>query len=154
MKKNDKIRAEDLDQEHLTFEDLCYLYGTGQAYIISNDGRKNYYGYRFGVMTRLGDMEISQWEMLLRRLIERSGEQVLQENLLNWVTKHSPYLRTERERRIEALALHSARIFEDPKWVDFEAFRREYGHLLTKETEESRGKSHAPEIEKGGENGE
>ena len=138
MSKYEKIRAEDLDQEHLTYDDLRYLYGTGQSYIISNDGRKKNYGYRFGVMTRLGDMEISQWEMLLRRLIERSGEQALQENLLNWVTKHYPYLRTEREQQIEALALHSARIFEDPKWVDFEAFRREYGHLLTKETEASK----------------
>ena len=138
MQKNDKIRAEDLDQEHLTFEDLCYLYGTGQSYIISNDGRKNYYGYRFGVMTRLGDLEISQWEMLLRRLIERSGEQALQENLLNWVTEHCTYLHTKQERQTEALVLHSMRIFEDPRWVDFEAFRRECGHLLTKETEESK----------------
>ena len=104
MSKYEKIRAEDLDQEHLTFEDLRYLYGTGQSYIISNDGRKNYYGYRVGVMTRLGDLEISQWEMLLRRLIERSGEQELQEYLLNWVTEHCTYLHTNRRDRLRRLS--------------------------------------------------
>ena len=89
------------------------------------------------ICMELGSL-ISYPEMLLRRLIERSGEQDLQEYLLNWVTEHCAYLHTKQERQTEALVLHSMRIFEDPRWEDCEAFRRECRHLLTKETEESK----------------
>lgn len=60
------------------------------------------------------------------QLIERSGEQELFEQLLDWVTEHIPYLHTKKERHNEAVILMSYRMFDEPKWVDYVEFNRKY----------------------------
>ena len=130
MEKYEKVRAENLDTEKFTYADLRFLYGTGQAYTISGEGRHKKTGYRVGAMTPVGDLEISEWCSLMHELIERTGEQELYAALVQWITDHFPALHSKDEREKEALELHSMRIFENPKWVDYEAFNQKYHSLI------------------------
>lgn len=66
------------------------------------------------------------WFEAMLQLIERSGEQELFEQLLDWVTEHIPYLHTKKERHNEAVILMSYRMFDEPKWVDYVEFNRKY----------------------------
>lgn len=113
-------------QEDITFENLEYKYGTGRAYTISGTGRDRVTGYRAGVQTKLGDIEISEWMDLIRGLIERSGEQKLNAALVEWLTEHN-YCRASKSKITQkALELHSMRIFDNPSWVDFLPFNERY----------------------------
>ena len=75
--------------EHLTFADLRVHYGTGRAFLIRQEYRRNVYGYRKGVKTDLGDLEEKDWIQLATGLIQKSGEQQLQKNLLEWEQEHN-----------------------------------------------------------------
>lgn len=113
-------------REELTFEDLREHFGTGRAYIKSGTGRDRVYGYRSGVMTNIGDIEESEWAELMMDLIERSGEQELQDLLRRWAKDHCAWLHSKREIEMYALRLHSSRIFENPNWVALEQFNTQY----------------------------
>lgn len=130
MGKYEKVHAENLDTEKLTYEDLRFLYGTGQAYIISGEGRHKKTGYRIGAMTPVGDLEISEWCSLMYELIERTGEQELHAALVQWLTDHFPGQHSKDECEKEALKLHSMRIFENVDWTDYEVFNRQYHSLM------------------------
>jgi len=113
-------------REDLTFADLRAHFSTGRAYIKSGTGRDRVYGYRHGIMTDLGDIEESEWADLLMELIIRSGELHLHEQLKRWAKEHCAWLHTKQEVEQYTLKLHSARIFENPKWVAYELFNRAY----------------------------
>ena len=110
----------------LSFSDLEHRLATGQAYTKSGSGRNRVMGYRNGVMTRLGDLEASVWETLIRDLIHRSGEDMLLQALTEWVAANCPWLHTKAEIEQHALELHSSRIFENPKWAGYPEFNRKY----------------------------
>ena len=115
----------------LTFADLRFHFGTGRAFIKSGSGRDAVYGYRNGVMTDVGDIEESEWAQLMMDLIKRSGEEGLQAQLRLWAKEHCAWLHTKKEVEMHALELHSSRIFDNPKWVDYELFNREYRPCAT-----------------------
>ena len=71
-------------REKLTFSGLRCHYGTGQSYIKFGSGRTRVLGYRYGVMTDIGDIEYSQWAALVMELIERSNETELLDALKRW----------------------------------------------------------------------
>ena len=125
MGKHDVIHASDLNDEQLTFENLRYLYGTGRSYVISGSGKYRKMGYRMGVQTELGDLEESEWQQLMRALIEKAGEQELHLQLLQWVTNHCAWLHSRSEREMEALVLHSMRVFQNPNWGGCKEFTEE-----------------------------
>ena len=75
--------------DHLTFADLRVHYGTGCAFLIRQEYRRNVYGYRKGVKIDLGDLEEKDWIQLATGLIQKSGEQQLQKNLLEWEQEHN-----------------------------------------------------------------
>ncbi|MFR9200129.1 MAG: hypothetical protein ACLVML_04820 [Candidatus Gastranaerophilaceae bacterium] len=110
----------------LTFSDLRAHYGTGRAYLISQKGREKKYGYRKGIQTDIGDLEVSEWKRLVRELIERSGEQELQEQLVEWAKVHCMWLHTKEEVELYALKLHASRIFDNKKWAGYLAFNQAY----------------------------
>ena len=110
----------------LGFTDLCYLYGTGRSFIKVGDKATRPTGYRYGVMTRIDDLELSLWEALIRDLIRRSGEEALLQALMKWAAASCPWLRSSRETELYALELHSSRIFDNPKWVAYEELNQEY----------------------------
>lgn len=110
----------------LTFSDLRAHFGTGRAYLISQYGREKKYGYRKGIQTDIGDLEVSEWKRLVRELIERAEEQELQEQLVEWVKSHYKWLHTKDEVELYALKLHAFRIFDNKEWVGYLAFNQAY----------------------------
>lgn len=112
--------------ERLTFSDLKVHYGTGRSYLIKKDGKKNVTGYRHGVMTNSGVYEIHEWKRLVKQLIEESGEQELQAQLLEWEREHSYGRRSDKEIEQSTLKLHASRIFDDRQWRDFIPFNRRF----------------------------
>lgn len=111
--------------EKLKFSDLRVHYGTGRSFLISGTGRDKKYGYRHGMMTDLGELEISEWKSLITSLIAYRGEQELQEQLWQW-SKESGWPSRKDELEVHALELHAARIFDDPAWADYIPFNRKY----------------------------
>lgn len=110
----------------VTFETLRVRYGTGRSYLIHTEGRHKVYGYRKGVMTGLGDLELKEWRRLATELVETSQEQQLYRNLLEWGKEHNNCSRSDSELEIETLELHMGRIFDDPLWVGYIPFNRKY----------------------------
>lgn len=112
--------------EELTFADLSHKNNTFRPYIKSGSGRDKVYGYRYGVITNVGDIEESQWVALMTDLIKRSGEEDIQEQLRRWAKDNCPWLHTKAEIEMYALELHSRRIFENPEWVEYKHFNEKY----------------------------
>ena len=134
MKNREIIHASELDEKSLTFSDLRFLYSTGRSYTISGSGRNRSTGYRNGVMTPVGDLEISEWSALMHRLIDRAEEREIYDALLQWATENCPWLHNKSEWEQEALQLHSMRIFENPEWTAYASFNRQC-HSLIKDGE-------------------
>ena len=68
------------------------------------------------------------WRDLVRELIVRSHEEDLFDKLLEWEKEHTYWLKTKAELEHYTLELYAARIFDNPKWVDYEAFAKHYGY--------------------------
>lgn len=110
----------------LTFADLRLHFSTGRSFIKSGSGRDAVYGYRHGVMTDVGDIEESARAQLMMDLIKRSGEEGIQMQLRLWAKENCAWLHSKKEIEMYALELHSSRIFDNPQWVDYDLFNREY----------------------------
>ena len=110
----------------LKFEDIRFMYGTGRAIYISGTGRDKVYDYRNGCMTKIGDIEESEWQSLMRFLIERDGEQELFNQLFSWEKEHDFCDNDRKTLERDTLIKHSMRLFDDPKWVDFVRFNQRY----------------------------
>lgn len=113
-------------ESELTFEDLSVKHFSGRSFLKSGEGRDKVFGYRNGVVTKLGDIEESEWRKLILGVITRSGELELLEQLKLWAAAECPWLHTKREVEYYALELHAYRIFDNPDWVSYELFNREY----------------------------
>ncbi len=108
-----------------TFTQLRAHYGTGRSYVIRGEGRNRVYGYRKGIQCDAGDIEAHEWCRLVTELINQSGEQLLQQQLREFVKAN--YWRMDKEElEIYALKLHVCRIFDDPVWVCFIKFNKIY----------------------------
>ena len=107
------MREKEISSDGLKFEDLRKRYGTGRSYTISGSGKNRVTGYRTGVMTNIGDIEVSQWERLVHELISRNQEEELYAHLCQWIKE-------------TALWLHADRIFDNPKWRDYIPFNQKY----------------------------
>lgn len=116
----------EIDTDNLTFEGLRKKYGTGRAYTISGKGRDRKTGYRRGVMTEYGDVELSDWKKLARMLIKRAGEENIQKWLFEWYTDNGFWIRDDENLDDYSLETHIARLFDDPKWCYYEHFNRRY----------------------------
>ena len=109
-----------------TFDDLRFMYYTGRSYVKSGTGRDRVYGYRNGVQTKIGDLEVHEWRQLMLDLIECTGEKELFQQLLRWEKEHDPASLSKDELEFETLRAHSYRIFDDPEWVYFIAFNQRF----------------------------
>ena len=109
----------------LTFEKVSLKCGTGRSNTFNTpNGKKT--SYRHGVMTGIGDIEVSVWMQIVECLIKKANEIELYNNMLEWVTDTMKWSENESERRKYALELHAARIFDNPEWVDYTAFNTKY----------------------------
>lgn len=109
-----------------SFEDLRVHFFTGRAFLLSGTGRDKKYTYRHGVMTNLGNLELSEWRRLVHAAIEQSNEQALHSQLLRWVKERCPFQHTKEEIETYALELHADRLFDNPKWAAYEEFNQQY----------------------------
>lgn len=129
--------ASRLDPASISFSNLRWRYGTG---VDTSTGKGIYkkHSYRCGVMTKLGDIEIKVWIQLMEQLIEKSGEQWLQDALFQWEKEHNYAKSSAAELKEKVLELHSARIFDNPEWVCYIPFNKrfrpdvlEQAHIVT-----------------------
>ena len=112
--------------ETVTFKQLNHKYGTGRSFTIVTAHEKKS-RYRNGIMTEVGDIEESVWMQAVEYLIKRDNENELHKNLREWLKDTLPgWFKTDRDLTLYALKLHSARIFDEPKWVDYIAFNKKY----------------------------
>lgn len=112
--------------ESLTCEDLRVHHRTGRNVHISGTGRNRVSKYRAGIMTNIGDIEISVWKDLMRKVIVRLSETKLQEQLQYGLKDHCAWLRNPSAVEQDALELHASRIFDNPSWDAYIDFNRQY----------------------------
>lgn len=91
------MREKEISSDGLKFEDLRKRYGTGRSYTISGSGKNRVTGYRTGVMTNIGDIEVSQWERLVHELISRNQEEELYAHLCQWIKETALWLHGKHE---------------------------------------------------------
>lgn len=115
-----------ISKTKLSCDDLRVHHWTGRSIWLSGTGKNKVFQYRNGVMTNLGDLEISEWLELAQKVIEEHNEQDLFANLLQWEKSHNYSPSTKSEIQQKVLALHMARIFDDPHWVGYVSFNQLY----------------------------
>ena len=119
--------------ENITYEDIRLMYHTGKFVRDCSSQDKKAGKYRIGVMTKLGDIEEKDWIRYAEELIRRNNEEALFKQLKSWYRQTTPWLRDEKDLHRYTLECFVARIFDNPNWVDYEAFiRRHRPDLLTK----------------------
>ena len=106
-------------------EKLRRMYFTGRSES-HGTGRDKVTTYRTGVQTELGDIEISQWQALMRDIIRRNGELELLEHVTEWELETAPWVHTKKEAEQRALEAFAERWFDDPSSRSYEAFNRQY----------------------------
>ena len=112
-------------------EKLRRMYFTGRSES-HGTGRDKVTTYRTGVQTELGDIEISQWQALMRNIIRRNGELELLEHVTEWEMETTPWVHTKKEAEQRALEAFAERWFDNPASRNYEAFNRKYRpELLT-----------------------
>ena len=119
--------------ENITYEDIRLMYHTGKLVRDYGSQDKKAGKYRIGVMTKLGDIEEKDWIRYAEELVRRNNEETLFKQLKSWYRQTTPWLRDEKDLHRYTLECFVARIFDNPGWVDYEAFnRRHRPELLTK----------------------
>lgn len=125
MKYDSYTLPEGKDISNISFEDIRWQNGVFR-YNSTGTGRKKTYHHWLGVKTNLGEIEEREWCKLAEAVIEQAGEEELLKNLIEWFSEHNYTEDSAAEIRKEALHLHSRRIFDNPKWVDFLPFNKRY----------------------------
>lgn len=119
--------------ENVTYDDIRLMYHTGKFIRDYGSQDKKAGKYRIGVMTKLGDIEEKDWIRYAEELVRRNNEETLFKQLKSWYRQTTPWLRDEKDLHRYSLECFVARIFDNPNWVDYEAFnRRHRPELLTK----------------------
>lgn len=119
--------------ENVTYDDIRLMYHTGKFIRDYGSQDKKAGKYRVGVMTKLGDIEEKDWIRYAEELVRRNSEEDLFKQLKSWYRQTTPWLRDEKDLHRYTLECFVARIFDNPNWVDYEAFnRRHRPDLLTK----------------------
>lgn len=131
MRKGHYNHISDFNNYQPTIEDIYPLVQSGQSHS-EGSGRNKTYTYRCGMMTPIGDIEISLWSNLAESLIQKQGERKLLEALEEWLSKKIYTGITRQEIHREALECHIIRIFDCPTWVDYIPFNRQYRPELLK----------------------
>ena len=119
--------------ENVTYDDIRQMYHTGKFIRDYGSQDKKAGKYRIGVMTKLGDIEEKDWIRYAEELVRRNSEEDMFKQLKSWYRQTTPWLRDEKDLHRYTLECFVARIFDNPNWVDYEAFNERYRpDLLTK----------------------
>ncbi len=110
----------------LTFEDLACK---SHSFRVKTEGagRERVLIPRRGIICKLGDLTEEEWIEKIEWLITEANEWELQRQLVEWV-KRWPWINAKDKEavRMEALELHSRRMFDNELWVDFVKFNHKY----------------------------
>ena len=109
----------------ITAGELRVMHYTGRS-VSRGYGKDKVTSYRSGVQTELGDIELSQWQALMRDIIRRSGELELLEQLTEWELETTPWIPTRSDAEQHALEGVPRRWFDNPSHRDFAAFNQKY----------------------------
>ena len=112
--------------ENVTYDDIRQMYHTGKFIRDYGSQDKKAGKYRIGVMTKLGDIEEKDWIRYAEEVVRRNNEEALFKQLKNWYRQTTPWLRDEKDLHRYSLECFVARIFDNPNWVDYEAFNKCY----------------------------
>ena len=124
-KRIDKI--DQLDLQALTAPDIRLRFWTGQAGHAFKRGEK-ITTYRTGIMTPLGDIEVSVWIQAAEALVER-------EHLQEEVEHITPYIEfpgdqqtaiRRQDLKIRALDAVLSGLYRNPEWVRFVEYNAKY----------------------------
>ena len=117
----------------ISYEDIRLMYHTGKFIRDYGSQDKKAGKYRIGVMTKLGDIEEKDWIRYAEELVRRNNKEALFKQLKNWYRQTTPWLHDEKDLHRYTLECFVARIYDNPNWVDYEAFnRRHRPEFLTK----------------------
>ena len=119
----------------LTFYDLAYKCGTFRTHS-EGRGRDKVITPQHGVRCAAGDLPLEEWKRKVEALIAEENEWELYNNLTEWV-KRIPWINARDKEAVtrEALILHSRRMFDNRKWVDFVKFNQKYRTEVLKDAE-------------------
>ena len=109
----------------LTAEDLRVMHYTGRS-VSHGYGRDKTTTYRSGIQTRAGDIELGQWQELVRDMIRRTGELELLEQLTEWMLETTPWIHKRKDAEQRALEAFADRWFDDPSHRNFAAFNQKF----------------------------
>ena len=122
MKNSEAIKV----PQGLSYEDIRLMYHTGKFIRDYGSQDKKAGRYRIGVMTKIGDIEEKVWIQYVEELIRRFGEEALFKQLKSWYKETTPWLKDEKDLHRYSLECFVVRIFDNPDWVDYEAFNRHH----------------------------
>lgn len=114
-----------IDLDAASVEDIRWQYGTFRPYS-TGSGRDKKHFSRSGVATPIGDIREDIWYQVAEHIAQRDGEQWLVDALVQWNTEHNYGKDNLKERRRDALQSYSYRIYDDPQWVLYVPFNRQY----------------------------
>ena len=112
--------------ENVTYDDIRLMYHTGKFIRDYGSQDKKAGKYRIGVMTKLGDIEEKDWIRFAEELVRRNSEEDLFKQLKSWYKETTHWLKDEKDLHRYSLECFVARIFDNPNWVDYEAFNRRH----------------------------
>lgn len=115
-----------IDTTKLTFDDIRDMYGVFRSES-TGYGRNKTYTTRSGVQTKIGNIRTDIWCLLAEQLIERAGEEDIQNRLVEFVNL-MPFMQksSKSDRKLKSLQLHISRIFDEPSWVAFIPFNESF----------------------------
>lgn len=120
----DKI--DQLDLQTLPVADLHWLTGTGVS-MSSGSGPGKTYTYRSGVLTPVGDIELSVWITAAEHLIHREGlEEDLEHLRIHLRKQHPDNTFKKQSDYAQLLDVCLSGLHRDPKWVGFVSYNRLY----------------------------
>ena len=114
-----------LDLDTITFSDIHWRYGTFQPYS-TGSGRDKKYFSRSGVATPIGDIQEDLWYQVAEHIAKREGEEWLVDALTQWDKEHNYMKESPSELRKDALQSYSHSLYDNPRWVDFIPFNRQF----------------------------
>ncbi len=93
----------------------------------SGKGRDKVVTPHSGIKCKLGDLPLDEWIEKMNALIDESGEQELQHDLQEYVSSLPwQHMYSKNKIILEALVLHSTRIFDNELWADYIPFNQKY----------------------------
>lgn len=110
----------------LTYEDIHIQFHTGRFIRDYSSQDKKAGRYRSGMMTKIGDLEETEWILYAEELIQQNGDEDLFENLKKWYRKNCKWLRGEKELHRYTLECFISGIQDNPQWCDYVAFNSLY----------------------------